>query len=443
MTTLFQTALRPRSDKRSRFKVRKPNWRNLLKRFRRDEAGSYLIITGLMMPALIGFAGLGTEAGLLYQKHRTMQSAADSAAVSAATALFVESNNPSLASVLLAQANAVTSPFGFPNGSNGATVTVNQPPTSGPHIASVGAVEVVISQTQKRLFSAIWSSEPVTVTARSVAVAAGGTGCVLALDPLARSAANFSGNPKVNLNSCGLYDNSADSAALNVGGSAQLSALSVNVVGDISGYGNITAANGIRTGVAPLIDPYAGTTIPPFSGCTSHNLTIKAAKTIDPGVYCGGIAFNAGANAKLNPGIYYIDGGDVTVNGGAIVAGSGVSLVFTSSSGNYSTATISGGATVNLTAPTSGDMAGFVIYGDRGMQVGTTFKLNGGASQVLNGAIYLPKAAVDFAGGNDSDTKCLQLIGNTLKFVGNSSLAINCDGYGTKKLGSANAKLVE
>ena len=95
MTTRVQTALPPRSDKRSEHNARKPSWGSLLKRFRRDEAGSYLIITGLMMPALIGFAGFGTEAGLLYQKHRTMQGAADSAAVSAATALFVESNNHS------------------------------------------------------------------------------------------------------------------------------------------------------------------------------------------------------------------------------------------------------------------------------------------------------------------------------------------------------------
>src|SRR5438128_1324829 len=72
--------------------------RELLRRFKGDQSGSYLVITGLMMPALIGFAGLGTELGLWYHKHQTMQSAADSAAVSAATAYFVESGSTQLSS---------------------------------------------------------------------------------------------------------------------------------------------------------------------------------------------------------------------------------------------------------------------------------------------------------------------------------------------------------
>jgi Flp pilus assembly protein TadG len=37
--------------------------RNLLQRFRYDQSGSYLIMSGLLMPALAGFAALGTEVG--------------------------------------------------------------------------------------------------------------------------------------------------------------------------------------------------------------------------------------------------------------------------------------------------------------------------------------------------------------------------------------------
>jgi hypothetical protein len=44
-----------------------------------------------------------------------------------------------------------------------------------------------------------------------------------------------------------------------------------------------------------------------------------------------------------------------SVNGGASLTGNGVTLVFTSSSGhNYASARISGNATIDLTAPTSG-----------------------------------------------------------------------------------------
>jgi hypothetical protein len=70
----------------------------------------------------------------------------------------------------------------------------------------------------------------------------------------------------------------------------------------------------------------------------------------------------------LNSGIYYIDGGGLSVNGGATITGSGVTLVFTKKTGNsWPTVTINGNATVNLTPPKSGPTAGIVIFGDRNM----------------------------------------------------------------------------
>jgi hypothetical protein len=153
---------------------------------------------------------------------------------------------------------------------------------------------------------------------------------------------------------------------------------------------------------------------------------------------------NAGANVTLNPGIYYLDQGSLSVNGGATLNGIGVTLVFTSSNGhNYADATINGGANVNLVAPTTGPTAGIVLFGDRNMTVGTTFKLNGGSSEVFGGAIYIPRGAVTFSGGASSTNGCLQLIADTVTFVGNANFSINCKGYGTKSIGSALAKLTE
>ena len=66
------------------------------------------------------------------------------------------------------------------------------------------------------------------------------------------------------------------------------------------------------------------------------------------------------------------------------------------------------------------------------MPVGTNFKFNGGASQYLAGAIYTPAGAINFSGGAGTSTSCTQIIGNTITFTGNSSLAINCSMYNTK-----------
>src|SRR2546428_10073911 len=115
---------------------------NLWIRFGRDQSGNYAVLTALTAPVLLGIAGLGTEVGVWSVKHQTMQSAADSGAVSAAVAYYIQGNNSNLS----VQANAVASPYGFVNGSNGVTVTVNQPPKSGTHTTTAGAVEVIITQ---------------------------------------------------------------------------------------------------------------------------------------------------------------------------------------------------------------------------------------------------------------------------------------------------------
>jgi Flp pilus assembly protein TadG len=93
-------------------------------RFIQDQSGSYVIISALLMPVLVGTAGLGTEVGWWYYKHKNMQSAADSGAVSAATAVTAGGD-------LTAEANAVTANYGYANAVNNVTITVNQPPKSG------------------------------------------------------------------------------------------------------------------------------------------------------------------------------------------------------------------------------------------------------------------------------------------------------------------------
>ena len=283
-------------------------------------------------------------------------------------------------------------------------------------------------------FMGVAGFSQLNVTVHSNAISmADGLGCVLSLNPHASGATAGQGSTNVVLNGCSLYDNSDSATALTVGGSAQVTALSVGVVGNLTGSSNITTTLGIRTGVGAVEDPYANASYPAFSGCSQQNFKAKDTVTIDPGVYCGGIQINAGANVTLNPGIYYLDGGSLTVNGGATLTGSGVTLVFTSQhNSDFATASINGNATINLTPPKTGGTAGIVIFGDRRMPAGTAFKFNGGATQYLGGAIYLPTAAISFSGGANTSTSCTQLIGNTVVFTGNSAFALNCNNYGTK-----------
>jgi Flp pilus assembly protein TadG len=418
--------------------------RDLVTRFGRDESGNYIIITALLMPVLVGVVGLGTDYGLWSHTHRLMQSAADSGAVSAATA-YAMGNTGGLAT----QANAVASSYGFVNGQNGVSIAVNRPPLSGNNTKNQKAIEVIIRQPSSAFFSAVLQPQQFDITARSVAIGNGdGKGCVLALNGTASGASTTQGGAQVDLKNCSLYNNSADASAMSVGGSGTVKALSVNVVGGISGQSGITTTQGSWTGVSPASDPYADVTNPTPTGPLINSCCSHGTETLSPGIYKNGMKLVAGANITLSPGVYYIGGSGggsgLDVAGGATLSGTNVTLVFTSiNGGNYADATINGGATINLTAPTTGPYAGIAMFGDRNMPTGTNFTFNGGSSQSFTGALYLPKGNTKFAGGNDSSSGCTQLITDTITFTGNSNLAIDCAGKGTKPLALANIALVE
>jgi Flp pilus assembly protein TadG len=406
----------------------------LAHRFWRDESGSYITVVALLMPVLIGTAGLGTEVGWWLYKHKNLQSAADSGAVSAATA----GNN------LTAEAGAVTQSYGYVDGLNGVTLTVNRPPTSGSYAAVAQAVEVVISQSHPRLLSALFGTEPVLITARAVAAPNFGTGCVLALDRGASPAATVKGSAELNLIGCNLYDNSSGSPALNVSGTATITAAQVGVVGDISGASSITTTYGIRTGIRPVADPYAEFSPNIPASCdTSSKLNIKGTTSLSPGSYCGDISVNAGATLTLDPGVYYLNGANLSVAGNATINGSGVTLIFTGSGSDWASANISSNANLTLSAPSSGATAGVVMYGDRRMPVGTAFALTGGGTQNFGGAIYLPQAALSYSGGNGMTTSCTKIIADTLTFTGNSNVKVDCSAFGTSSIGNNTAQLVE
>lgn len=435
--------LRSRSFSASRLPsdgvARRPYRSGLFHEFMRDQSGSYVILSALLMPVLVGTAGLGTEVGWWYYKHKNMQSAADSGAVSAATAVTAGAD-------LSAEAYAVTANYGYTNAVNNVTVTVNQPPTTGNYTSKPQAVEVVVSQPQQRLLSALFGSDPVLITARAVALPNSGTGCVLALNSSARPAVNVSGGNQLNLVKCNLYSNSNAGPSLNVAGSATVSANQVGVVGDVSGASSITATNGVRTHVLPISDPYANVYPPSEPSCTSAKITVNAngkTTSLSPGCYRGDITVNAGATLNLDPGIYYLDGANLNVAGNATITGTGVTLVFTGSGSSWGTASIGSNANVTLTAPTTGSTQGIAIYGDRNMPVGTAFNLTGGGTQNFGGAIYLPKANLNFAGGNGTTTSCTKIIADTLTFSGTSNLEVNCSALGTATIGSQTAQLIE
>ncbi len=81
-----------------------------------DSRGNMIMIAALVMPVLLGFAGLGTEVASWYANKRGLQNAADSAVIAAATNAEPDRYE--------AEAKAVTAQYGYADGVDGVTVDV-------------------------------------------------------------------------------------------------------------------------------------------------------------------------------------------------------------------------------------------------------------------------------------------------------------------------------
>jgi Flp pilus assembly protein TadG len=399
-----------------------------------DRRGAVAAATALLVPVLLGFVGLGTEVGIWMYARQSLQSAADGAALSAAVNVAAGSTSKTVD-----EATAALAKYGYVGGTGGVTVAVNQPPTTGNFSTNNKAVEVIVGQPQPRLFTAMFLGSDVVARARAVAMAGvAGNACVLALDSIVPGAVTVVGNPTVNLTGCSVAVNSSSGSALTLGGSAQMVADSVNVVGGVSGSSKLTTTNGVTTGGAPTADPYAGTPVPTVEPCTKTSYSAPSG-ALAAGTYCNGLTVNSGSNVTLS-GTYIISGGTLSINGGATVSGTGVTFVLT----NNASVSINGNATVSLSAPTTGSLAGLVMFVDPASTSTPTFKINGGAGFNVTGAIYAPTVAVTFSGGAATGgSTCTQLVAKTISFGGSANFQQNCATAGTKSIGAVPSVLVE
>ena len=405
----------------------------LCRRLAADRSGASAVIVGLAITVLLGLAGLGTEGASWYVSKRTMQGAADAAAYGAALAGTVN---------YVTEAKAIAASHGFVDQTAGVSVAVNNPPLSGNYTNNSSAVEVVIQQPQARLLSNFYLANDPTIATRAVVLRGVGPDCVLALNGTASADAFVNGTTDVNLIKCGLAVNSNSASALDIVGSAQINADSASVVGGISGNGTLTTVNGTFTGAAAVPDPYANVQIPDYQSlpCTAlpvNGQTIDASQVAGGIVrFCASLSLTGHETITLENGIFILDGGSLSVNNSTLNL-INATIVLTSSNGsNYGTVSIHGGATINATAPTTGPMAGIAFYQDRNAPAGTNNDFSGGTTQNIQGAIYFPSEIVDFAGGTQTGSGCLQIVAGEVDFKGNANLESNCTGKGVKTISS-------
>jgi Flp pilus assembly protein TadG len=414
-----------------------------MRRMQSDRRGAVAVVIALLaIPVLAGFAAMAVDTSTWSSAQNSAQGAADNAALSALVAAGAGASSTQVTNEALA--NAALN--GFTNGQNGVTVTVNNPPKSGPNTSNSSAYEVIVTKPQKTLFGGLLGTAP-TVIGRAVALNPS-PACLLALNTSASSAFALSGgSTTVTASNCTVAANSSSASAVTLSGGASITAGKLNVVGNYTTSGGSTVTATIKTGAPATSDPYASLAVPSFSGCGSNPTTTggspttytpSGSPTINPGVYCGGINVSGGANLTMNSGTYIINGsgpGNFAFNvSGSTVTGSGVSIVVTGpGTGGWGTVNISG-STVTLSAPASGAMQGVVMYMDRKapgpLTTGCnnnqcTDNISGGSSMSITGTLYFPSQIVNYSGGG-SGSACEQLIADEITFSGGASFGKSC-----------------
>jgi hypothetical protein len=285
--------------------------------------------------------------------------------------------------------------------------------------------------------------------------------------PAAPDAITISGggsNLNINMPGCGVASNSnacnGNQSSISLNGNFKFYAGSVNTAGCVNINGSHTigespqpsgcTVNGISQctdnytqGSGQVANPYSGTTMPTTGSAGSCN----ASNVCSPGAYTD-LQLRGGGTYTLQSGIYILQssGGnnpafEVGPGTATTVNGTNVTLVFT---GGYPNANkpmmaIDSNSTVNLTAPTTGTTAGFVIMGDPAMPIGTIFDTSSNPNSTFSGTIYLPNANLKWGGNPVTAGNCLQIITNTITMYGNTNLSnAGCTalGPGQKPIGS-------
>jgi hypothetical protein len=395
--------------------------------------GAVAAWVALCLSLLLGATALAVDGGLLMVARRKAQGAADAAALAAAIEKVIGSD-PATAATGAASAN------GFNNDGKTNTVTVKLPGQAP--LYSTSAVvdgsgnlktsyyEVTVQWNQTRTFSAIFGSGAIPVKAHAVARA------------VTTAPSNW-GASILTLNSNTGTSDVADSGngVLNVPGPI-ISNANITTSGKnakITSGGTITYSGTESGNITPsptkasstTSDPLASLAAPTPSAAGSVRstsmLNITSSQTLQPGVYQGGISVTGGT-VTLSPGIYYLEGGGLSLNGQASVMDNGQGVLIYNGETNgasnnpssVGSVNIQGQASLNITPMSSGTWQGISIFQDRSATAAVN--LAGGGAITVNGMIYAPNAAATIAGnGKIGVGGGTSFITSTLSVTGNGN----------------------
>lgn len=424
---------------------------------KRDEKGQTLLIFSLFFVAVLLFAGLALDGGMLYVSHRNAQTAADASAFAGATALTLGKTTDEAKGI--ASGRAATN--GFNNDQTTNWVTVNYPPASGPYTGQANYFQVIIRSKINTSFihliypgAAESTSEAVVSFTASSPV--GGPNALIGLSKNDCDTVLVNGNMDVTIDGGSILSNSsADTHTCysmekkGTSGNIKVKGGGIKVVGGFNNTGQSTFISPApTTGVGQISSLF----IPPpdcscdknlfGQACANANVNVKNNTVINPGIYHD-ITLNSN-NDKLtmNPGLYCITG-SFTATGGR-VSGNNVTIVM-----EGGTLDLTGNLVVDLAAvePPPGqvppdthayyvstdgntyDYVGLMVYADPSKYTGIsdtdTIAIGGSNGNTFTGTVYAPNTTCKLSGTSGTITYNSQVYCYTVTISGNANITMN------------------
>jgi len=355
---------------------------------RKGESGQVLPLIAICLAALMGFGGMAVDAGYWRYTQREQQSATDAAALGGAQQLIYSGCPNPIAAKTAGQKDASNN--GFTDGTNGVTVTVNNPPSSGNFTSNNCAVNATINSSKvATFFTRLFGQSVMAATTQATAaVVADGSGCIYMLGTGQNT--NFNG-ANMQASKCSIMLNG--SANFN-GATVDAAAIGeVNYSGSNNGgtFGGATPAQ-----MLPVADP-----CPEIASCAALTNNPPSTSPCN-GAYAG--------NGILPPGCYNnlnLHGQNVTLQptstnstfvfegssnfNGASIAGTGVTIYIPAgASTNFNKVNA-----LTLSAPTTGSYAGVTYYQVSGNS--NTVNFNSSSTNV-SGMLYAPSAQINYNG---------------------------------------------
>ncbi|MFC7292093.1 pilus assembly protein TadG-related protein [Hirschia litorea] len=325
---------------------------NTLSSFKISNSGNVAVTSAFMILGVVAVIALAIDVSSKTSSHKELQSVTDAAALAAAREMAVSAANPNR--VQSAASSYVNANW------TGQTAT-----TKASLDMTAGTITVHVSAPSSS--SNLLKRDPSSsrISARAVAeVSGGGNICIVSLSNYREATIDLKDKSRLTAENCQVYSNSTHKKSVKVKDKAKINMDFVCIAGGLDGD-PATLGGTVVTDCPQIGDPLRDRTPPAYDpdDCVdgkSKGILIdedSGSRTLQPGVYCGGLKIE-GAEAKLEPGVYVIKGGELKVDNGGTLIADGVGFLLAEGA----KIRFKKESTIELHAPSDGPMAGLLFY---------------------------------------------------------------------------------